>query len=757
MAVDVKINDRAEWGADNYSVIEDATPIDLADDSGGVGQITVTAPERDDSLFHRGKALRLSDGTKGRTQGVITGSNDTNGQVTFTGLSRLSVLAVTRSAPPYTGTLGGAIRLYLSLGGIVDRVLIDATIADRPITLPGWEDDVWARLRSLGSATGFEISLVSDNIVIRPPRGRTAENMRNTGVTRTVDEGTLAQSVELFWYEKSWRPAGLAYPLGGWSEEVTPYQVDAGETLEFEVSLEPTEGEEGLGASLTSIVQPVCVDWVDRKHETSSVYSVSGVDGLPIKSKQWLDDGGKVTVSIGEDSTTLKVTIRGADSAEYAPYQIAMSAGESDRYSSLRLVGSGVFWERHKMTFLTGAPKDRAPQIIGATIANPAISSPQEAHAAALWLSGRYSSARQTIQVTTTGINRRDDNGSYRYMTMGEFNALHAGMSMRQFNAKYAGLTMRQLSDLLFAEVQDDFANQAFGNVAGARVLHDGAMYRIRNATTAPDSTSYTAEMDTLMSDFNRTHAGMTAREFNALWEGRRMADFSVKPLLTFADRGYSEFQNRAVSPRGAGFTGIQGAFRYINNRYGGTAGAYSLRSGITDGPAGITSAVRYTVSVAAGSGRGFHLAGNPEGGTPSATDYVKIEPGVPITLSTFMRASPGNKRWRMVLRWVGLSGTTPVWLGGQVGGDFTAPTSDWARPFVSATPPEGAVGFSSYVITPDSVAAGDYVDATGLMLHDGLELLPYRDGTFPRWAFTGQADTSGSRGWERSLGVSWE
>jgi len=103
---------------------------------------------------------------------------------------------------------------------------------------------------------------------------------------------------------------------------------------------------------------------------------------------------------------------------------------------------------------------------------------------------------------------------------------------MGQVNTLKAGLTMGDVTAQQFELVQADFANQAFGNVAGARVLDDGMWHRIRNATISPSSIGYTAERDTTMGDANTVYAGMTMGQVNDLRLGQALGDFNTQPLL---------------------------------------------------------------------------------------------------------------------------------------------------------------------------------------------------------------------------------
>lgn len=541
MAVDVSIAGKPNWNASDYSVAEDSTPVDPSDSTGGVGQITITVPENADTKLFRNKALVLTDGAQGSTTGTIRGLNGDGDTGTLTADSRMALLNVTRTAKPFSGTLEAAFRYYLGLCGVRDNITVEAGISTRQVTFPGWKGIVWDKLKQMVSAQRVETSLVGKKIVLRPLRGRVALNHRNASESWSHDASNAAQSIEVYYYQ-SQRRESLAYPLGGWNPDVQAYQVDAGQTVEFDISLEPQDDEENtLGASLTSIDQPTCVASVTPTYSATSVYTVAGNDGLPIPPAQWTDGGGNVRVYVNDDTRSITVKIRGMKTAEYAPYTIGMSSGDNTYYSSLRLRGDGVFYDRKKISLPTGTSADIAPTEVGALVDSPFISTLDDAYRAGIWTLASYTSARRSISVTSTGINRRGELTDTQFLSMGEFNLDpdFKGLTMGQFNEAFAGLTMKEFSDLQFEKVRDDFAHQAFGNVAGARVFHDGAWYRIRTVTAiTPESVAYSADADDTMGDFNYAYAGMKAKEFNELHEGKTMSDFNARAMVT-PDAGF--------------------------------------------------------------------------------------------------------------------------------------------------------------------------------------------------------------------------
>ena len=77
---------------------------------------------------------------------------------------------------------------------------------------------------------------------------------------------------------------------------------------------------------------------------------------------------------------------------------------------------------------------------------------------------------------------------------------------------------------------KDDFVNQAFGNIAGARVPYRYSIYRIRSHATEED-TSYDAEEDTLFADFEPLWDNGTFGDFDDFWDGFTFGEFDLIPL----------------------------------------------------------------------------------------------------------------------------------------------------------------------------------------------------------------------------------
>lgn len=163
----------------------------------------------------------------------------------------------------------------------------------------------------------------------------------------------------------------------------------------------------------------------------------------------------------------------------------------------------------------------------------------------------------------------------------------------------------------------------------------------------------------------------------------------------------------------------------FDNNRYTGDE-SYSLLTGLTVPPTALTTAARITWKTTAASGRGFNLSGNPDGSPSSA---IPVQAGVPITVSLYVRPSTGTMAQQ--IRYL-FSDHLNQALGSELFSAVTTPAAGvWTRIWVTVTPPVGA-SYISLGLTLDggsaSVAAGDTLDATGLLVETG-QLQNYFDG----------------------------
>src|SRR5690625_938046 len=409
----------------HFDVQEASTPLHGGDSSGQVGTITLTLkkpdpdlPAKDNLLKNFGpqvlanKEVTLEGGGKGFTIGRVLEMSDQRGSGLFTltcesRLGRLNVYNI--QAQPFIGTLKDAFEYYCTLANVTTGVLVDPALAGRPVVFPGFFGELWFHMKQMATAVSADISLVGGVIVLRPIRSRFLTSRRD--VDRTVRTGgQLAQYVEVVHYNNREITDELVYPPGGWSEEVAPIHVNAGETVEEVVE---------LSASVTSVTPPVMKEFVGRYDDHESAYTIVGDDGLPIPPQLWADRGGSLEVTINEDTSSLTVTITAPvgipskDGEEIGVFSVALSSDTGrGRYSTLRILGTGVAFDKKTLRIPTGVPATETGTEVGMVVDNPFVTTLDQAYTVGTRAAKQFSRRNLTISGTVSRIHRLGDDDS---------------------------------------------------------------------------------------------------------------------------------------------------------------------------------------------------------------------------------------------------------------------------------------------------------------------------------------------------------
>lgn len=517
--------DGRDYEAEGFSVQEAATPLAAGDSSGQVGTVSFQIAQPDPDVvpnhpinlfgpnYLLGKHVRLDDTRKGFTLGTISQAQKTlrSALIEVTAVSRLGELNVYNvQAQPFVGTLDDAFQYYLSLANITYDFAVDPSVATRPVIFPGWNGELWYHLKQMATAVDCDISLVSGIILLRPIRARVATRGRDIDRTFNVGGGSLAQNIEVINYSNRVISNELIYPIGGWSSEVTTINVNAGETI--------TEVLE-LSASVSSIQQPVMQTFVSREYQASSVFTVVGDDGLPISPAAWANNGGALSVEINPDTTSLSVTITAPtglpnkDGEEIGVYGIALSSEEgTGRYSTLRIIGSGVAFNKQSTLIPTGVTPSESATEIGVTVDNPFLGSRNEVYRAGLRAVRGFNGSAMKISGSVVAINQLGDSGELVLQTYNDVQSLYSGMTYSDIQTLNSGQSYLQVQNAINAGSDSDFENQVFGNVNGARIWDQTSRrwYRIRSGTLPASSIQFEAEDDLTHADVQDFLSGMT-------------------------------------------------------------------------------------------------------------------------------------------------------------------------------------------------------------------------------------------------------
>lgn len=549
----------------DYSVEESSSPLAAGDSSGAVGSFSITIPVPDDHVlmgttvgglgygegaygfgpyggssfvgtpntpwkvirtlgpqFLIDKSVRLYDTRKGFTLGIIRSSSYSKdgGTINLSGVSRLGQLNVYGiQAQPFVGTLRDAFAYYLSLASIDTDLFVDDEIADRQVIFPGWTGELWYYLKLMAAAQDCDISLVSGVILLRAIRKRIATENRDTARTLSTGGDTLAQAVEVYQYNNRQIANELVYPPTGWNPEVQVLNVNAGETAEYTLE---------LSASVSSIQAPVMQTFVGQDYDSASVYTVVADDGLAVSPSLWSASGGLLTVEISEDTTHLIVKLRGASGipttsgTESQNFSIALGADTTgNRYSTLRIVGSGVAYTKVKKRVRTGVSASRTATDIGVTIDNPFISTTNDLYRAGTRAAKQYSGAVMTLTGSVIAINRRGDSGQANYPTYGQVqnelqSTLGGAATYEDVQAYYGTLGLvsyESVRQYWFEFFRNDDLDQVFGNVQGARIYDRKTRrwYRIRQGNLGPAEIGVnSADDDLVHEDIESLYTGLT-------------------------------------------------------------------------------------------------------------------------------------------------------------------------------------------------------------------------------------------------------
>jgi len=492
----------------NYSYTEGSTPLVPGDDSGAIGDVSIEVlNENDASILLYKDDFYLQDNVHGSVIGSIESVSGSNDTVTMGGRSRLAALNVDAVIPPRSDTIGNIIQAIINDLGITTNILKDENLSAATVRAPGYEGDVWVYIKQLCSAYETEVTVIRDYIVIRPTRQRTIDATNIIDKSWNVQDIELAQTFDVAYYNYVQRTDYMVYPEGGWNSEVQVYQVAANETTEFELDLE---------FFLTSVQQPTVQDTVTKDYDIASVYAVSGNDNLPVSAAFWTDYGGDMAFEILGDGSRVKVTITGPTYEPLSPYTIGISDG-STSYSTLRMVGTGMDFNRLLYTEETGLLPAEAPTVKGAEIDNPAIDTLEDAKVYALSARRLYSLPTQTYSTSSNTFPRLEGSiPSIFYPSFDDYNdSLPTGFTFTNFNSEHVGKTFDDFTFEL-----GNVVPQGFGEVAGSRVKLDDAMYRVRSTTITPDIVSLDAEYDTLFSDLNGVYGAAIWDELASAWTG---------------------------------------------------------------------------------------------------------------------------------------------------------------------------------------------------------------------------------------------
>lgn len=419
----------------DYQTTQDTQPLDSSDLSGSVGefQATVQAP-RDwpitatyGSDWLTGKRVNLI--TQGTTiAGHISGVSEKNQSVlSVTGQSVLGPLnAYNVQSRPYQGTLVELFQQYMTLASErIPSLTADPALEGRTITVPGWTGELWHHIKMLCAAERVQLQVTSTGVHVEP--APTDCDMPSSIISRddANPSSKLAQYVEVVRRNNRWVSDLLVYPHDGWDEKVSILSVNPGEYVVHTIELQ---------TSLESFIQPAHVDYVSRLDRSRSQYTITGDDGQTVSAQEFAEAGGLIQFRVGDDRRTIEVIMQGArglinDDRKYIrTFSLASRFGDAPyKYSTLRILGTGVMWDEKPVRFPTGVRSTQTGTEVGATIDNPFLSSMSQVVEAGVQAARKYSGFNPELTIstnvdhqTTIGGVMSDRRTNYRVLSVSD-------------------------------------------------------------------------------------------------------------------------------------------------------------------------------------------------------------------------------------------------------------------------------------------------------------------------------------------------
>jgi hypothetical protein len=411
-----------------------------------------------------------------------------------------TALPVPNSTEEVAGNLFAAINYYCGLVGIIPVIdsALETELTAVTVNFMGWTGNVWDHLKMLCSAVSasatvtlpIEMFVGVDGLAFRKALTTSSglEELKSDHSV-TISTGTPAKEVDVYRYKTSYGTNKVVYEQSNYDESgnnpglflasvTDSMQVDAGETVTKRVK---------INATLETVNQPVCVSTITRTYPapyvgTTGEYVIFGNDNFPILPDQWNAFGGSVTIATTDVADEIEITVTappldGMEKVDggtgYSPYKIGVEIADDAEYPAFWITGTGVFFEKRKHTFLTGAPDEYAPADNASTIDNPfittligvtsrGVAAAQAACGPSVSISSTLATANpfgQTIGRTETMDSNRFRIESASYSESSVSINGSACATIADFNSKWSGKTIANFDSI--AIYPDDYQDEA--------------------------------------------------------------------------------------------------------------------------------------------------------------------------------------------------------------------------------------------------------------------------------------------------------
>lgn len=522
MGIKLEIDGKS-YEVTDYGTSEDSTPLSVGDSSGGIGSIDFSIRNVRNPFLLQGKDFRLTDSRRGSTRGQIDSVEPVRGTdltriSCYSRLDKLNVYNV--QAQPFRGTLEEAFLYYLKLANVTTDIWVDEEIRSKPVVFPGWFGELWFNFKNLAAAHNCEIALVGDVILMRKLRTRDAHRGRLIDSSVSFGGGSTALNVEVYRYDTRWTDNDLIYPPDRTGEGLSVISAGAGEETEYTLDLSET-------ASIATL-KPLEY-WRNigkTAFGSTSMYSVCTDDGTQLSEAAFLRNGGSIEAIINDDTTSVTIKFRAPtglvnkDGEPVSTYTIGQGDGTtSNRYSTLRLWGSGAIYTKDLLRTPTGLTPAETSTEVGVTIDNPFITDANDQFNAASRLAASFRGESFSLRGTTTRVNPRyDDESSKNYAKYSDVQAAYAGMTYSEVVTYITGSTPVNYAADLVPLVPDawkvypagggELSVDRFQGTLGTKItpvtLADPGIWENRTGVTTPGGVDV-AVGDVLQMDFTYT------------------------------------------------------------------------------------------------------------------------------------------------------------------------------------------------------------------------------------------------------------
>jgi hypothetical protein len=480
----------------DYSISESATPMSLADTSGEIPSLNISAESNSidtvnnthpNSKLMIDNSITIVDDMRGTFTGrVSTLSGDSN-SVSLQALSIFERLNTTKKATSINGTVTSAVQSYMALAGIDPaNYSIHSSFNSQSVVFPGWIDNIWNSLKMLCVAINAEMYFQSNILYFMPRATKTIKMENIDSESYSIELGQQTRSTVFTKNKTSWVSNGIvfAYHPGD-----TVESIEANELKEIPViskvalnSINQPVYIDSKFTGYTNYIQPTSIGSVPTEFPTG-FYSFVTKTGTVVPASLASRFNASIRVELTDNPYEIKLVVTGPDTNYNTPWTLQFKENEP----ALGLTGTGALVEPQPTTFNTG---------------------------------------------TSVGddVNEYTDNpflvnDTYLYNTAYYTNQELCGPVV----------TFSFATDKIV-----EASNQEFGYLPGAIFSYKGSKYRITGASYGYGNISVDAKQYVTFADFNTVWAGKTIAQFNSTMldqathpnEYMKYSDLAILPLM---------------------------------------------------------------------------------------------------------------------------------------------------------------------------------------------------------------------------------